>query len=96
MPKRVVGIVGIDTLHDVTEVVPQEQYDKMYALLEGDFLVGAKAFVGGLFLKDVDPGLLAWVSNDMSSAPRDVALSAFSNYIGLYVRGEGTDVFQGD
>ncbi len=41
-----------------------------------------------------DGEIINWIKEDMSSAPQEVALSAFRNYMGQYVNGEASEVFK--
>lgn len=47
-----------------------------------------------MFANGADQHLVNWVKEDMSSAPKEIALSAFRNYLGQYVNGEAAIVFQ--
>lgn len=94
MPEKVVGIVGVDTLQNVAEVTPQSVIDEMVEPFEVDFKSAAKNFVVTMFPKGTDQQLMNWVKEDMSSAPKEIALSAFRNYLGQYVNGEAASVFK--
>ncbi len=94
MPKKVVGIVGVDTLQNVAEQIPQSTIDEMKAPFEADFKNAAQDFVAPMFPAGSDPQLVNWVKEDISSAPKAVALSAFQNYMGQYTIGEASVVFQ--
>ena len=94
MPKRVIGIIGIDTFHSVAEQMPQSAIDNMVEPFESNFKVAAQNFVASMFPSDTDKKLIRWVKEDMSSAPKKIALSAFRNYLGQYVTGESTKVFK--
>ena len=94
MPEKVVGIVGIDTLQNVAKRTPQRVIDDMVTSFQTDFKSAVQDFVVSMFPKGSDPQLINWVKEDMSSAPKDVALSAFRNYLGQYVSGEAAFVFK--
>jgi pimeloyl-ACP methyl ester carboxylesterase len=94
MPKKVVAIIGIDTLHNVAEVIPQKIIDEMSGPFELDFQKAMQAFVLPMLPEGTDEELISWVKEDMSSAPQEVALSAFRNYMGQYVNGEAIEVFK--
>lgn len=94
MPEKVVGIVGIDTLQNVAERTPQSVIDEMVKPFEADFKSAAQNFVSPMFLKGTDQQLVNWVKEDMSSAPKKIALNAFRNYLGQYVSGEAATVFK--
>jgi pimeloyl-ACP methyl ester carboxylesterase len=94
MPDKIVGVVGVDTLQNVAEHTPQSVIDEMVKPFEADFKNAAKDFVSAMFPKDTDQQLIVWVKEDMSSAPKEIALSAFRNYLGQYVNGEAATVFR--
>jgi len=94
MPERVVGIVGIDTWQNVAERTPQTVIDEMVKPFEADFKSAAQDFVSPMFPEGTDQQLLNWVKEDMSSAPKEIALNASRNYLGQYVNGEAAVVFK--
>lgn len=94
MPDKVVGIVGVDTLQNVAELTPQSVIDEMIKPFEVDFQSATKNFVAPMFPQETDEQLVNWVKEDMSSAPKEIALSAFRNYLGQYVTGEAGTVFK--
>ncbi|MCI5138264.1 MAG: alpha/beta hydrolase [Candidatus Electrothrix sp. AR1] len=94
MPKRVVGIVAIDTLQNIAEKVPQSAIDEMVQPLKTDFKTAAQNFVAPMFPEGTDQQLVSWVKEDMSSAPKEIALNAFQNYLEQYVTGEAATVFE--
>ena len=93
-PQRVIGIIGVDTLQNIGDRTPQDEIDEMVKPFEVDFESAARNFVLSMFPEGSDEHLIAWVKEDMSSAPREVALSAFRNYLGQNVNGESATVFE--
>lgn len=93
MPRKVFGIIGIDTFHNVAEQLPQAALDQMVNPFEADFRGAVHDFVSPMFLPDADPDLVNWVKADMGSAPKTAAISAFHNYLGRYVSGEAAAAF---
>ena len=94
MPAKVVGIVGVDTLQNVAERTPQNVIDEMVKPFDADFKSATQNFVSPMFPKGADQQLMNWVKEDMSSAPKEIALNAFRNYLGQYVNGEAAIVFK--
>ncbi len=94
MPEKVVGIVGVDTLQNVTERTPQNVIDEMVKPFEADFKSAAQSFVSPMFPKDADQQLVNWVKEDMSSAPKRIAINAIGHYLGQYANGEAAAVFK--
>jgi len=43
-----------------------------------------------MFPKATDQQLVNWIKEDMSSAPKEIALNAFRNYLGQYVSGDAS------
>jgi pimeloyl-ACP methyl ester carboxylesterase len=93
MPKKVIAIIGIDTLQNVAEKLPQKTLDKVVKPFELDFSNAMQTFVLPMFPLKADKKLIYWVKEDMSSAPQEVALSAFRNYAGQNINGEASKVF---
>lgn len=94
MPKEIKGIIGIDTLQNVAEVLPKNVLNEMAKPFEADFKSAMQGFVIPMFPKDADKNLVNWVKEDMSSAPKEIALNQFYNYSGQYLNGESARVFQ--
>ncbi len=94
MPKKVVAIIGIDTFQNVAEEIPQKIIDEMSQAFEVDFQNAMQDFVSPMFPEETDGELISWVKEDMASAPHEVALSVFRNYMGQYVNGEASGVFE--
>ena len=94
MPDKVVGIIGVDTFQNVAEPVPQSVIDEMTRPFETDFSEAAQDFVLTMFPDGSNPTLVNWVKEDMSSAPKEIALSAFRHYLGQFVSGEAAQVFE--
>jgi pimeloyl-ACP methyl ester carboxylesterase len=94
MPEKVVGIVGVDTLHNVAERTPQSVIDEVTKPFETDFKSAVMNFASPMFLEGSDQQLVNWVKVDMSSAPKKIALSAFRNYVGQSSTEEAAIVFK--
>ncbi|MCY9803821.1 alpha/beta hydrolase [Vibrio scophthalmi] len=94
MPKRVKGIIGVDTSQNVALPVSQSDLDAMTKPFEDDFQAGMTLFVQGSLPKEVDSDLLYWVTQDMASAPPVAAINQFRHYLGQYVTGEAHRVYE--
>lgn len=94
MPKRVKGIIGVDTSQNVALPVSQSDLDAMTKPFEDDFQAGMTLFVQGSLPKEVDSELLYWVTQDMASAPPVAAINQFRHYLGQYVTGEAHRVYE--
>jgi pimeloyl-ACP methyl ester carboxylesterase len=93
MPKRVIGMVGVDSLHNIEYPMTNEELTKMRAPLEKDFRSGSRAFVKGMILPLMDPQLRAWILSDISSASPTVAISALNSMMSQYISGEAAKRF---
>ena len=94
MPEQVISIIGIDSYHNLEELVTQEFIDQMIAPFYSDFVAATKDFVASAFPESADEELVNWVKEDMSSAPKNSALDAFLNYIQESVSGEELRIFE--
>jgi len=81
MSKRVLGLVGVDTLNDFEEKLTQEQIDNWITPLRADFIEGNSNNVRTMFTPNSDSALVEKIVADMSSAPQDVGLGALEGYI---------------
>jgi pimeloyl-ACP methyl ester carboxylesterase len=63
LPKQVIGIVAIDTLHDVDLVPSKEMVEELASRFETDFAGTMKGFVRSAFLADADQTVVDWVSS---------------------------------
>lgn len=78
LPGKVLGLVAVDTLHDVATTLDPKLLAEWMALMEDDFPGFAKGFVRRMFPPTADPALVEKVAADMASAPASVARSAFA------------------
>jgi len=81
VPNRVIGLIGIDTLHRPTFGLSNEQIDGFLAPFRADFLRQTDTFVRNMFLADADSVLVDRIASDMAAAPPAVALSAMSELL---------------
>jgi len=80
LPDRVRALVAVDTLHDVEEVITEEQISAHTAPMREDFKAGAENMVRNmLFDTNAAPALVDQVATDMASAHPEIALSAMEN-----------------
>ena len=81
MPQLVIGLAGVDTLHDFEEKVTQEQIDDMVTPLRSNFVEATRNFVRTMFTPNSDSALVEKIVADMSSAPQEVGIGALEGYI---------------
>ena len=94
MPNKVIGIIGIDTSQNVALKLTQEELNVMTKPFEENFQSAMKAFVKDALPKNVEQDMLYWLSEDMASAPKDIAINQFRNYLGQYISGEAHRVYK--
>lgn len=76
---HIAGLVMVDTYKKLGAGRTPEQVDAFVASFRTDFVDSVRSFVRGMFEPNADSTLVAWVANDMSSAPPDIALSAMKS-----------------
>ncbi|MCU7864441.1 MAG: alpha/beta hydrolase [Candidatus Thiodiazotropha sp. (ex Lucinoma borealis)] len=94
IPKRVKGLIGVDTLGNVEYPMTAEEYEQMAAPLKADFKNGSRQFVKPMILPATDPTLAEWILSDMASAPSSVALSAMEEMMSQYITGDAAKIFE--
>ena len=80
MPKRVIGLVGVDTLQNFEDKLTQEQIDDWFTPLRSNFAEATENFVRTMFTPNSDPALIEKIVTDMSSAPQEIGLGALEGY----------------
>jgi pimeloyl-ACP methyl ester carboxylesterase len=80
MPKRVIELVGVDTLQNFEDKLTQEQIDDWFTPLRSNFAEATENFVRTMFTPNSDPALIEKIVTDMSSAPQEIGLGALEGY----------------
>jgi pimeloyl-ACP methyl ester carboxylesterase len=80
MPDRVVGLVGVDTLHNVETKYPRKQIKEFIDGFKEDFKGNTQEFVRDMFPAGSDPNIVEKIVEDMSSAPPGVGISSLWGY----------------
>ena len=81
MPKRVIGLVGVDTLQNFEDKFTQEQIDDMLTPLRSNFAEATRNFVRTMFTPNSDPALVEKIAADMSFASQEIGLGALEGYV---------------
>jgi pimeloyl-ACP methyl ester carboxylesterase len=94
--KKVIGIIGVDTLQNVEEWYSREEAGKLIGLdgFKKDFRASVKTFVEQMMVKDMNPELKKWIIDDMSSAPANIGVSALEEYTGTIADKKMISVFK--
>jgi pimeloyl-ACP methyl ester carboxylesterase len=82
IPERILGIVGVDTLHNAEWELDSEQAKQIVAEFEADFSGTCDGLVRDyFFLPDADPALVDRVASGMCDAPPEVALAIWKQFL---------------
>ncbi len=93
LPERVIGIVIVDSIQDVAYPVTSEVFTMMLEPFREDFKKATKSFLKDMFVPSTSPKLIDWITEDMSSSPPHVGVSAMEEFLGEYQKGRVTDYF---
>jgi pimeloyl-ACP methyl ester carboxylesterase len=80
MPERVIGLVGIDTFHNIETEYPKEQIEEFVDGFMGNFKEKTDRFVRDMFPPGSDPNIVERIAVDMSSAPPWIGISSLQEY----------------
>ncbi len=76
MADRVLGIVGVDTLHNVEIVIDPDRWDQMMSMYEADFAGTCNNFARAMFPEPTeDPELPDWVRENMCDADPQISIA---------------------
>ena len=76
---RVVGLIGIDTLHRLDDHATDEQIERFVAPMRIDFPGFVRRYMGSLFAAGADSALVARYTDRMSRVSPNVGISAIEN-----------------
>ena len=93
LPGRVLGLIAVDSLHDLDFPVSEEHAVEMIAPLEADFSTACRQFAAAMILPDTDADLAEWIQADMAAAPARVAVSAMREYMTQWITGAAPALF---
>jgi pimeloyl-ACP methyl ester carboxylesterase len=80
MPDRVIGVIGVDTLHNVHDRYDPEQMAAIVAAFEADFESTCGEFVEGMFPDGADPELIDSISADMAEGPPQIGTALMAQF----------------
>lgn len=93
-PDSVIGLIGVDTLHNVETKYTNEQLSALVDPFIKDFSKQTDSFVRGMFREGTDSNLVERVAADMAAAPSFVGISALKEYLGGFVNGDAAQIFK--
>jgi pimeloyl-ACP methyl ester carboxylesterase len=80
LPGKVEALIGIDTYEQLNDTtLTSEMMQKLLAPFRADFKNSTMAFVKSMFPATADSVLVETIAMDMSSAPENVAIQAFTS-----------------
>ncbi len=82
LPKRVIGVIGVDTFQDFGETIPKEQQKQWLAAFQANFPGTTDQFVRSLFAAGADTALVDRIAADVASAPPEVGIGAMKDMLG--------------
>jgi len=82
LPGRVLGVVGVDTLHDLTYTMDAATAHARAEAFRTDFTETCHAMVNSLFHPGKEMELRAWAERRMCATPPDVAVSMMEGFGG--------------
>ena len=76
MPDRVLGVVGVDSLHNVETVIDPDEWNRLMRMYETDFAGTCAKFVQSMFPEPTeDSGLPDWIQDNMCDADPEIAIA---------------------
>ena len=79
LPDRVIGVVGVDCLHDVSAPFRKEEIEGAIAGFRGDFAKSMEISVTTMMDDGVDPGVREWVIERAKRSNQDAVLAIFGD-----------------
>ena len=96
MPGRVLGVVGVDTLHNAEFQFPEGQLDQVIEGFKSDFERAMASGVEGMLPAEADPAVKTWITAKASAANRHAVIQvfrAFDDYhAGMAMRRAGVPI----
>jgi pimeloyl-ACP methyl ester carboxylesterase len=80
MPGRVVGVVVVDSLHDVERPVPRDTAEKLAALYEADFPGTMSSMVHRMLPATTDPAVVEFVASRAAASRPGPAIALLRDY----------------
>lgn len=88
LDKRVIGLVAVDTFHDVEQKYTKEQVEMHLGPLRKDFVKGTRDLIRMFsFTPETDPALVEKILEDLSSAPPEVGIDAMEETVNVDIPG---------
>lgn len=82
MPGRTLGVIGVDTLHDVTQVMEEGDAQARADAFGRDPEGSCRAMVDLLFHRGQHPEVRAWAEREMLKTPAEVTVPMLASFAG--------------
>ena len=83
LPGKVLGLIGVDTFHDITKIYTREEIDQSAAPLYDNFDEAMATWIWQMFPEGTDSALVQEVITEAAKASREMALGIFDWYPNL-------------
>jgi pimeloyl-ACP methyl ester carboxylesterase len=80
---RVLGVVGVDTLHNAEFEMPQAMLEQVSAAFEADFEGTMTGFVRSAFAESADPQLVEWATRKALAADPAMAVALLRDFLNV-------------
>ena len=77
---KVLGVIAVDALHDVSQKPDPEQWASLMESYENDFSGTCDRFVHSMFTETADPALVESTSTDLCTAPPELATAIMRGF----------------
>jgi pimeloyl-ACP methyl ester carboxylesterase len=93
LPGKVIGLVGVDTYHDIPGGMPEAEIEEQLKPFRTDFASTTRAFVRDNFFTEKSDALIKqWIIDDMSQAPPEVAVPSLVSLVHMDQRAVVTEL----
>jgi pimeloyl-ACP methyl ester carboxylesterase len=75
MPDRILGVIGVDTLHNAEFKLPEDQAKEVLAKFEANFAGTMRDGVRTMFSEKADPALVRWVAEKSAATDKKAAFA---------------------
>jgi pimeloyl-ACP methyl ester carboxylesterase len=81
MPDRVIGVIGVDSLHDADVKYDPDQMEEIFAAYEHDFVGTCTQFVTSMFREGTDPALADRIITEMCDTPPEISIALLRQFV---------------
>ena len=80
LPEKVIGVVGVDNLHNAEFTFPPEMAEQIVGGFEADFGGSMGQMVPAMFPQGADPALIEWIVEKASAAEQTPVISLMRDF----------------